>query len=204
MNDLPISITVFTICAYWVGVGIMIVRVKRHSRDISLLSPAQPLERLMGLVFLPIVALWIAVPWLAQSGNGAVWALPEFAQQSSAYAAARWVAAFVAVACLIATARCWAHMGKDWRMAVAVGEKTNIITDGPFRRIRHPIYAFQVLLMICTVVVVPTLPMLAVAVAHILWMNLKARNEERHLLETQGDDYAAYMQRTGRFFPRQS
>ena len=89
-------------------------------------------------------------------------------------------------------------------MAVAVGEKTNLITDGPFRRIRHPIYAFSILLMICTAVVVPTWPMLAVAVTHIVWMNAKARNEERHLLMTQGDDYARYMQRTGRFLPRQS
>ncbi len=89
-------------------------------------------------------------------------------------------------------------------MAVAVGEKTNLITDGPFRRIRHPIYAFSILLMICTAIVVPTAPMLAVAAAHIVWMNLKARNEERHLLRTQGDDYARYMQRTGRFLPRRS
>ena len=203
MTDLPILITVVTICAYWFGVGVMIVRVKRHSRDVALLSPKQPLERLMGLIFLPIVALWVAVPWLAQSASGAVWALPEIAR-APAYAFARWIAALVAVICLAATARCWAHMGKDWRMAVAVGEKTNIITDGPFRRIRHPIYAFQILLMICTLVVVPTVPMLAVAVAHIVWMNLKARNEERHLLATQGDDYAGYMQRTGRFFPRRA
>ena len=88
--------------------------------------------------------------------------------QSPGYGVCRWLAAIVAVLCLVATARCWARMGKDWRMAVAVGEKTNLITDGPFRRIRHPIYAFSILLMICTAIVVPTLPMLAVAVAHIV------------------------------------
>jgi protein-S-isoprenylcysteine O-methyltransferase Ste14 len=204
MNDLPGLITTATIWAYWIGVGVMIVRVKRHSRKIAILTPAQPLERLMGLVFLPIVALWVALPYLAQTNARAPWARPDFAMQSTAYGACRWVAAIVAVFCLVATARCWARMGKDWRMAVAVGEKTNLITDGPFRRIRHPIYAFSILLMICTAVVVPTAPMLAVAAAHIVWMNLKARNEERHLLRTQGDDYARYMQRTGRFLPRRS
>ena len=203
MRDLPAFIIVVTICAYWIGVGVMIVRVKRRTQGVSL-APAQPLERLMGLVFVPLVALWVALPWLAQSSSAAPWAMPEFARAAPAYAAARWVAALVAVICLAATARCWAHMGKDWRMAVAVGEKTNIITDGPFRRIRHPIYAFQILLMVCTVVVVPTVPMVAVAIAHIVWMNLKARNEERHLLQTQGDAYAGYMRRTGRFFPRRS
>jgi protein-S-isoprenylcysteine O-methyltransferase Ste14 len=33
---------------------------------------------------------------------------------------------------------------------------------------------------------------------------VKARNEERHLLRTQPDDYSRYVQRTGRFFPRKS
>jgi protein-S-isoprenylcysteine O-methyltransferase Ste14 len=204
MNDLPAIITTATIWAYWFGVGIMIVRVKRHSRKTPILTPAQPLERLMGLVFLPIVTLWMVLPYLAQSRTRAPWSIPGFALEAPAYGAVRWLAAIVAVICLIATARCWARMGRDWRMAVAVGEKTNIIMDGPFRRIRHPIYAFSILLMICTAIVVPTWPMLAVAVAHIVWMNAKARNEERHLLTTQGDEYAQYVQRTGRFFPRLS
>ena len=204
MKDLPALITTVTICAYWFGVGVMIVRVKRHSRETPILSPRQPLERCMGLIIVPLVALWVILPWLAQTGARPLWAIPEFAATSGAYAACRWLAAIIAVLCLIATARCWARMGRDWRMAVAVGEKTNLITDGPFRRIRHPIYAFQILLMICTLVVVPTLPMLAVAVTHIVWMNVKARNEERHLLLTQPEDYARYVQRTGRFFPRQS
>ena len=204
MNDLPATITTATIWAYWLGVGVMIIRVKRHSRQTPILTPAQPLERLMGLLFLPIVVLWVTLPWFAQTRTDALLAMPDFVARTPAYGALRWLAAIVAVACLVATAKCWARMGKDWRMAVAVGEKTNLITDGPFRRIRHPIYAFSILLMLCTAVVVPTLPMLVVAVAHVVWMNAKARNEERHLQKTLGDDYARYMQRTGRFFPRQS
>ena len=204
MNDLPAVIVAVTISAYWFGVGVMIVRVKRHSRAIPILSPKQPLERVMGAIFVPVVALWVLLPLLAQAGTRPLLAIPALAEQVPVYGACRWLAAIVAVLCLIVTARCWARMGKDWRMAVAVDEKTNLITDGPFSRIRHPIYAFQILLMICTLVVVPTLPMLAVAVAHIALMNVKARNEERHLLQTQPVDYSRYVQRTGRFFPRQS
>ena len=203
MNDFPGLLTTATILAYWIGVGIMIARIKRHSPVIPIMAPAQPLERAMGIIWVPIVILWIVLPWLAQTRNGGWLGLPDFTALAI-YMAFRWLAALVAVMCLVATARCWARMGKDWRMAVAVGEQTNLITDGPFRRIRHPIYAFSILLMICTLVVVPTLPMLVVAVAHVALMNVKARNEERHLLATQGDDYAQYVQRTGRFFPRQS
>jgi protein-S-isoprenylcysteine O-methyltransferase Ste14 len=56
--------------------------------------------------------------------------------------------------------------------------------------------------MICSAVVVPTLPMLVVAIAHLVLNYLKARNEENHLLTVHGDLYRRYLARTGRFFPR--
>jgi protein-S-isoprenylcysteine O-methyltransferase Ste14 len=44
--------------------------------------------------------------------------------------------------------------------------------------------------------------MIAVALVHVTLMNLKARNEERHLLAMHGESYASYLARTGRFLPR--
>jgi protein-S-isoprenylcysteine O-methyltransferase Ste14 len=44
--------------------------------------------------------------------------------------------------------------------------------------------------------------MAAVAFLHVVLMNLKARNEERHLLQAQGEVYARYLAHTGRFIPR--
>jgi protein-S-isoprenylcysteine O-methyltransferase Ste14 len=76
------------------------------------------------------------------------------------------------------------------------------VTTGLYRYIRHPIYAFSILLMVATAIVLPTVPMIVVAVVHVTLMNLKARNEERHLLATLGDTYAAYLATTGRFLPR--
>jgi protein-S-isoprenylcysteine O-methyltransferase Ste14 len=202
MTDLPAAIVTATIWAYWIGVGVMIFRVRRHTRKVAGLVPQQPLERVMWLGFLPLVAAWASLPYLAQTHTQGPLALPAFATQQPLYAQMRYVAALVAVVCLLATARCWARMGKDWRMAVAVGEETNLITDGPFRRIRHPIYAFSILLMLATAFVVPSVPMLIVATVHVVLFNMKARNEERHLLATSGDAYAQYVRRTGRFFPR--
>jgi protein-S-isoprenylcysteine O-methyltransferase Ste14 len=93
-------------------------------------------------------------------------------------------------------------MGNDWRMAVTDEKNQTLITDGMYRHIRHPIYAFSMLLMLCTMVIVPTLPMLAFGAIQIgLWL-LKARNEERHLLASHGEVYARYLASTGRFVPR--
>ena len=91
------------------------------------------------------------------------------------------IAAIVAVLALAATVKCWRRMGKDWRMDVGLDRKTDLITDGLFARIRHPIYAFSILLVLCSAAIVPTAPMLVVAAVNIVLLNIKARNEERHL-----------------------
>jgi protein-S-isoprenylcysteine O-methyltransferase Ste14 len=93
-------------------------------------------------------------------------------------------------------------MGRNWRMAVTPDQKTELVTTGLYGYIRHPIYALSILLMLCSAAVVPTIPMAGVAVVHILLMLAKARNEERFLRAAQGDAYAEYCRRTGRFVPR--
>jgi len=200
MRDIPLLLLATTVSAHWFSVGVMIVRVKRKARHSVGLVPQQGIERLMWIVWVPLVAAWIALPWIALAGSGAPWGTPGI--ESSAYAALRWVAAFVGIGCLAFTIRSWIRMGKDWRMDVSLDSRTALITDGPFRRIRHPIYAFSILLMVCTAIVLPTWPMLGVAVIQIALYNAKARNEERHLLKSHGEEYARYVERTGRFVPR--
>jgi protein-S-isoprenylcysteine O-methyltransferase Ste14 len=200
--DVAGTVLTATIWAYWLGVGAMIVRVRRHARKAAGVVPEQSLERFMWMVWVPLVAGWILLPWQALERVDAPWALPAFARGTGWYAALRLGAALVAVACLAGTIKCWSRMGKDWRMAVTPGEDQSLITDGMFSRVRHPIYALSILLMLCTMVVVPTAPMLALGVVHIVLMVVKAANEERHLLARHGATYARYLAATGRFVPR--
>jgi protein-S-isoprenylcysteine O-methyltransferase Ste14 len=205
MGDPPLVLLIATIWAYWIAVGAMVVRLRRRMRRMHRhtgLVPEQRIERWMGLVWVPIVVAWIALPCLALTHASGAFALPDFARAGPGYALARWAAAVVAALCLAGTAKCWARMGKNWRIDVSSEAPTELITDGLFGVVRHPIYALSILLMLCTAIVVPTVPMAAVAAIHVALMNLKARNEERHLMATQGEAYARYVARTGRFFPR--
>jgi len=93
-------------------------------------------------------------------------------------------------------------MGRSWRMAVAPDQQTELVTTGLYGLVRHPIYALSILLMMCTLVVAPTLPVALMACIHISLMQAKARNEERFLVGRHGAVYQRYMQRTGRFVPR--
>jgi protein-S-isoprenylcysteine O-methyltransferase Ste14 len=200
MHDVPLFIVALTVSAYWLRVGAMVVRARRRQhRDVGVI-PERPAERAMWLLFVPVVAAWCALPWLALTHDRGSLAVPQFAQDGVAWPALRWIFAFAAVACLVLTIDCWRRMGRNWRMDISE-RNTALVTEGLFARIRHPIYAFSIAMMIATAIVLPTAPMLAVAAIHIVLMNIKARNEEAHLARMHGEAYARYVERTGRFFP---
>ncbi len=200
--DIPALVLTATIGVYWFTVGAMVVRARRRTRQLAGLVPEQALERRIWLVLVPLSVLWIVLPWLALTRTQPPLTIPEFALRIPAFAALRWVAAVCAVMCLALTVKCWKRMGSDWRMAVSETQTSALITDGLFARVRHPIYALQMLLMLCSAIIIATVPMLIVAIVHCCLMNLKARNEERHLRKSHGAAYEAYLRRTGRFFPR--
>jgi protein-S-isoprenylcysteine O-methyltransferase Ste14 len=202
MNDVPLVVLIATIWTYWLGVAIMVLRVRRRNRKLVGLVPEQRLERLMWLIWVPLIAAWLFLPYAALKRTSALLALPAFVY-AEPYSSLRLAAAACAVVSLLVTIRCWLRMGDDWRMDVGT-RKTALITDGLFRLIRHPIYAFSMLLMVCSALVVPTAPMIVIAAVHLTLMNLKARNEEQHLSAVHGESYRRYVARTGRFFPRLS
>jgi protein-S-isoprenylcysteine O-methyltransferase Ste14 len=201
MADLPAAVLTATIWGYWACVAVMIVRLRRkHGRGAGVV-PRQPLERLMWLVWVPLVVAWLTLPYLAAMRTAAPWSIPQFARDPS-WTALRWAAASVGVVCLALTIDCWVRMGASWRMAVTPGETTELVTGGLYGHIRHPIYALSILLMLCSAVVVPTPPMLVAAAIHVALMMVKARNEESFLHGEHGEAYARYCVQTGRFFPR--
>jgi protein-S-isoprenylcysteine O-methyltransferase Ste14 len=201
MSDLPGLVLAATIWAYWACVGVMIVRVRRRTRKLSGIVPKQRLEQFMWLVWVPLVIAWMTLPYLAATRAEGPWALPGFAREAP-YSTVRWIMAAVGLLCLALSIECWARMGKSWRMAVTPDQRTDLVTTGLYGYIRHPIYALSILLMLCTLVVAPTLPVGVMAALHVALMLAKARNEERFLVGIHGATYARYCRRTGRFFPR--
>lgn len=202
----PALLLGITMLLYWGCVLAMAVKVRRRARGIRrVLLPAARVEQLMWLVWLPLVGLWISVGFLAAwRPQAAVVAplLPASVYATATYLAIRFAATAVACACLGLSIVCWRRMGRQWRMGIDPSQETRLIDSGPFARVRHPIYALSIVLMLCTALIVPGLAVWIMAAVHIGLMHLKARNEERFLSGRLGDAYAAYMARTGRFIPR--
>lgn len=78
-----------------------------------------------------------------------------------------------------------------------------IVSWGPYRRVRHPFCASYLLALVAAIVLIPSWPTIVVLVIGAVALHLTARREERRLLASDlGRQYAAYREQTGRFVPR--
>ncbi|HKQ46689.1 MAG TPA: methyltransferase [Phycisphaerae bacterium] len=205
LPQVPTLILGLTVTAYWMYVGRMVRRVRQNAGNVKkVLVPAQRREKLMWIVWVPLILLWFTTPLKVALGYGGRYdeiVISPFWAASNAVLVVRFIAAVIALGCLGLSIVTWRHMGEQWRMGIDPTQKIRLLVDGPFARIRHPIYSLSILLMLCSVVILPSPTMFVLAAVHILLMHIKAGNEERFLLETQGRTYAEYCRKTGRFVP---
>ena len=97
----------------------------------------------------------------------------------------------------------WARrtLGRNWSGNPTIKEGHELVTRGPYRLVRHPIYTGMLLAAAGTALghgKVQDLMLLLVALA-VIW--LKARLEERLMLRQFPDEYASYRRRTKALIP---
>lgn len=98
--------------------------------------------------------------------------------------------------------RSHAHLGNNWSMTLEVREEHQLVTQGLYRRIRHPMYLSHLVYSLGQALVLPNwVGGLSYGVALVLLLTLRIGREERMMLEEFGEDYASYMARTKRLFP---
>jgi len=95
-----------------------------------------------------------------------------------------------------------ADLGTNWSITLEVREQHRLITQGVYRRIRHPMYSALVLYSIGHALVIPNWvagPSNLVAFA--ILFSLRVHAEEQMMSEAFGDEYAAYAARSKRLVP---
>jgi protein-S-isoprenylcysteine O-methyltransferase Ste14 len=178
--------------AYWCTVIVKALLVAPRIRKAPNIVPREKTGRLLRIVWLPLLFYWNSLPW--QSAH-----LPAPHGALLGVAVAGAVAAWLA---LFGSIHCWRRMGASWRLGIDPREKTELITTGLYARVRHPIYAFSMLLMLGTLAAAPSVGMAVVAATHIALLRFEAHREEAYLRRVHGCAYDDYCRRTGRFLPR--
>lgn len=90
---------------------------------------------------------------------------------------------------------------RSWRLLARIEKGHQLCTIGPFRFVRHPIYAAMDLLALGTFLWVPSAIVLAGAALIVMAGDGRARGEERLLADVFGDEYRTYCARVARTIP---
>lgn len=154
----------------------------RGARENALL-----LISLSGLGFLPFLYV--------------VTGFPKFASYTF-HPVQGWLGLLVAAAALLMFQLTHRALGRNWSVSLDVREDHQLVSEGVYQRVRHPMYSAFWLWGIAQALLLPNW---VAGFAGLLGFGTlyfgRVAKEERMMLETFGDSYRVYMARTGRVFP---
>jgi protein-S-isoprenylcysteine O-methyltransferase Ste14 len=146
--------------------------------------------RLGGLLLWLSPLLYAISPaWMAWSKMG----LPDWF---------RWMGVAAGLASLGLIYWMFKSIGTGITPTVATRQEHRLSTSGPYRWIRHPLYTFGTLAFLSLGVIADSWFILLLATLAFILLAMRTPNEEAHLIAKFGDEYRAYMRRTGRYLPR--
>src|ERR1700730_14868882 len=159
-----------------------IVRSARGPRETALL-----LISLTGLGIVPFTYIVAGIPRFA--------AYPFHPLQA-------WLGVFCAVASLVMFQMTHRALGRNWSVSLEVREGHQLITDGIYRKVRHPMYSAFWLWAAAQALLLPNW---VAGFAGIVGFGTlffgRVGEEERLMCDAFGEEYRAYMRRTSRVLP---
>ncbi len=92
-------------------------------------------------------------------------------------------------------------LGKEWSPQLQLRKQHHLVTTGPYSRIRHPLYTAMMGYGASLALVTANWIFIALVVLMIGGLFARVPREEQMMIGEFGEEYRAYMQRTGRFWP---
>ncbi len=156
------------------------------------LEGAMPAYRaIVKVPWLMLLVVWLAAPqWLQWSMPGVPWAVP-------------WLGVgFLAASLGLLT---WVHhtLGDNFSPTLRVKPGQELVTHGPYRYIRHPMYAAVFLSVIGVCLVTSSWVVALISIPGIVPALAKRMSREEAMMVGRfGEAYRAYMRHTGRVLPK--
>jgi protein-S-isoprenylcysteine O-methyltransferase Ste14 len=164
---------------------------RKESKSESRVSSQE--KTLLGLLFLSMFFLpliYSATSWL----DFANYSLPTWAG---------WLGVILILFALFVFWRSHADLGLNWSPSLEIRTEHKLITNGIFGYIRHPMYASQWIWVIAQPLLIQNwLSGFLDLFVFITFYFLRVRAEEKMMLDTFGDEYREYMNKTGAVLPK--
>ena len=153
-------------------------------------TPMMTFIRIGGLILWlsPLVYL-INPAWMVWSRIG----LPEWV---------RWLGVGFGILCVLGIYWLFSSIGTGISPTSATRKEHQLVTSGPYRWIRHPLYTVGSSLFIAFGMMADNWFIALLGILAFIGMAIRTPKEEANLIEKFGDEYREYMKHTGRFFPK--
>jgi protein-S-isoprenylcysteine O-methyltransferase Ste14 len=94
------------------------------------------------------------------------------------------------------------QLGKQWRYEAALSEDHELIRSGPYRWVRHPIYASLLGMLLAVGTAWTWWPMLVASVIfYLIGTEIRVRAEDRLLASRFGEEFVVYKRTTPAYLP---
>jgi len=114
----------------------------------------------------------------------------------------RWGGVALVIVSVVISVGSQLAMGRSWRADVDPDARSPLVTTGPFRLVRNPVFAGSAVSVVGLALVVPNVVSVLMVAAFLAGLEIQVRLvEEPYLLRVHGDVYRDYAARTGRFMP---
>jgi protein-S-isoprenylcysteine O-methyltransferase Ste14 len=97
----------------------------------------------------------------------------------------------------------WAryYLGSNWGSVVGYTENHELITNGPYKYIRHPIYSCVILMFIGTFLYYGNIFSLVLIITIPIWLLWRVKKEEEIMIKLFDKKYKDYMKNSKRLIP---
>jgi protein-S-isoprenylcysteine O-methyltransferase Ste14 len=114
----------------------------------------------------------------------------------------RWSGAGLGAVSLTLALWIFRTIGKNITSTVQTREEHELVTDGPYRWVRHPLYTVGTSFFVSLSLLAANWFMGLASLVVLVMLLIRLPKEEEKLIEKFGDEYRSYMKRTGRLLPR--
>ena len=115
---------------------------------------------------------------------------------------ARWLGVVLGVIAGLLLTWTFRFLGKNLTDTIVTRAQHTLVTSGPYRWVRHPLYVSSLLAVAGNSLVTANWFIALTGGIAFCLIARRSRTEEEKLIERFGEEYKKYMERTGRFFPK--
>lgn len=114
----------------------------------------------------------------------------------------RWLGMIITVLGMVLEFSTQLYLGRNYSTTLHIREGQSLVTSGPYRYIRHPMYTALITVGVGIGLLSSSWYFLLPFIATGIVIAFRTRREEEAMIEKFSDEYIQYAQGTGRFFPQ--